>query len=137
MDIITSRELKEIGEIIEIPFFSDGSKIAVKVRKPDLITMMIDNKIPNPLIEVALNMTENGKVDLYKDKEKPEDKDEIDMEKTRKWIMFLREIAKESLVSPTYDEFVKNGIALNSNQLLEIYKYAVGEANALKSFRNE
>ena len=135
MEITRIEDLKNIGDIIELTPFNDGTKLTVKVRKPDIMMMMIDGKIPNPLIETAMSMTESGRVDLKKDNAKSEK--DIDLEKTKKWVDFLRIIANECLISPTYAEFENAGIKLNISQLTDIYRYATSEVENLKSFRSE
>ena len=138
MEITRIEDLKNIGDIIELtPFntFNNGTKLIVKVRKPDVTMMIIDGKIPNALIKAADSITENGKTDLLKEDAK--DDSDIDLEKTKKWIEFLRIIASECLISPTYAELEEAGIKLNISQLTDIYNYATSEVVRLKSFRNE
>lgn len=135
MEITRIEDLKNIGDIIELTPFNDGTKLTVKVKKPDIMMMIIDSKIPNPLIETAMSMTESGRVDLKKDNAKNEK--DIDLEKTKRWVDFLRIIASECLVSPSYAEFEDAGIKLNIAQLTDIYKYTTSEVENLKSFRNE
>jgi len=135
MEITRIEELKNIGDIIELTPFNDGTKLNVKVKKPDIVMMMIDGKIPNPLIETTMSMTESGELDLKKDNAKSDN--DIDLEKTKKWVDFLRIIASECLISPSYAEFENAGIKLNIAQLTDIYKYATSEVEHLKSFRSE
>lgn len=139
MNITTVEELKKIGEgeIIELPPFDSGASLTVRVRKPDITMMIIDGKIPNPLVEITLNLTESGKreIDLYKKDD--ENKDKIDIEKTRKYFNFLQVIAKNCLISPTYDDIEKYTGGLNLQQLMAIFEYSQKEVNSLKSFRNE
>lgn len=135
MEITRIEELKNIGEIVELTPFNDGTKLVVKLKKPDVIMMMIDGKIPNPLIETAMSMTESGRVDLLKDNAK--NNMDIDLDKTKKWVEFLRIIASECLVYPTYANFEEIGIKLSIAQLTDIYRYATSEVENLKSFRSE
>lgn len=135
MEITRIEDLKNIGDVIELTPFNNGTKLIVKVRKPDVTMMMIDGKIPNPLLETAMSMTESGRVDLKKDNAKNDN--DIDLEKTKKWVDFLRIIASECLISPTYAELEDAGIKLNISQLMDIYKYATSEVEELKSFRNK
>lgn len=135
MEITRIEDLKNIGDIIELTPFNDGTKLIVKVRKPDVTMMMVDGKIPNALIKAASSITESGRVNLLKDEAKNDS--DIDYEKTKKWVDFLRIIASECLISPSYAEFENAGIKLNIAQLTDIYKYATSEVEHLKSFRNE
>lgn len=135
MEITRIEELKNIGDIIELSPFNDGTKLIVKLRKPDVTMMIIDGKIPNALIKAADSITESGRINLLKEDAK--DDSDIDYDKTKKWIEFLRIIASECLISPTYAELEEAGIKLNISQLTDIYKYATSEVEELKSFRNK
>lgn len=135
MEITRIEDLKNIGDIIELSPFSDGTKLIVKVRKPDVTMMVVDGKIPNALIKAASSITESGRVNLLKDE--AENDSDIDYEKTKKWVDFLRIIARECLISPTYVEIENAGIKLNISQLTDIYRYATSEVEELKSFRNK
>lgn len=131
--ITTFNELKEIGDIITI--YINGKAINVKVRKPDIMCMIVDGKIPNPLLKATMSMTKDGKIDLLKNN--ADDGDITDYDKVTKWIEYLRIIAKETLISPSYNEFVSAEVTLNSQNLMDIYAYATSEINNLESFRNK
>lgn len=143
MNITTIEELKKIGEgeIVELSPFNNGSKLIVKLRQPDITMMLIDNKIPNPLIETALKLINGNKDELKNDiknsdNENGEDED-VDFEKTQKYFQAMSAIAKFCLISPTYIEIEEYAGGLNVTQLLEIFNYAIGGAEGLKSFRKQ
>ena len=136
MDISRIDELINAGDLIELPPLSKDTKFIVKVRKPDIMSMLIDDKIPNPLIKVALNMTEDKKgPDIFKDNQNENDADNVDIEKTKRFIEFLRVMAKEALIEPKYQELEEAGIVLNTSQLMVIYQYITNEVQQLESFR--
>lgn len=139
MNITTLEELKKIGEgeIVELPAFENGTKLIARLRKPNVTTMIINGKIPNPLIEVAMNMTEKGRIDLYKENQDDNSEKAIDIEKTKRYFEFLNIVAKECLVSPTFNEIQEYVGGLNIEQLIEIFKYSQSEVENLKSFRSE
>ena len=131
--VTTFEELKEIGDVITIHI--SGKAINVKVRKPDIMCMITDGKIPNPLLKATMSMTKDGRIDLLKNNSDGDS--ETDYDKVAKWIEYLRIIAKETLVSPSYNEFISAEITLTSQNLMDIYAYATSEVNKLESFRNK
>lgn len=133
-NITTIEELKAIGEgeVVKLPNFDNGAELIVRLRKPDVSMMIIDGTIPNPLIETALGMIENGKAEIdIKNKET----NKVDVEKTKKYYQAMKIIAKRCLISPTYDEIETYVGGLNTPQLISIFKFAVSEVKDLESFR--
>jgi hypothetical protein len=132
VNVTTIEELKQIGEgeIIELPPFDNGKTIKVRIRKPDITMMIFKGKIPNPLMKVAMKLA-GEKVD----DDKKNDKKEPDFEETQNYFQLLELVAKNCLLSPTYDEIEQYTGGLNLQQLVAILNYAQIEVNDLSSFR--
>lgn len=134
--VATIEELKKIGEgeIIELPPFDNGKTIKVRIRKPDITMMIFKGKIPNPLMKMAMKIA-GEKVDDNK-KDDKEDKKEPDIEEAQRYFQLLELVAKNCLLSPTYDEIEEYAGGLSLQQLVAIFNYAQLEVNDLSSFRS-
>ena len=132
-NVTTIEELKKIGEgeIIELPPFDNGKTIKVRIRKPDITMMIFKGKIPNPLMKTAMKIAGEKVDDNEKDSKK-----EPDMEETQRYFQLLELVAKNCLLSPTYDEIEQYAGGLNLQQLVAILNHAQVEVNDLNSFRS-
>lgn len=112
-------------EVIEIPGFRAGKSIAVRVRLIDLTPKLLELRVANPLLAEAQRMAQGGMT-----------RDEIAAKldgPIADIVPMLDEIAKESLVEPTYDEIVAIH-PLTLAQKLKLFSYATGE-DVLGPFR--
>lgn len=111
-------ELRKLAiQTIEIPGFSPGTTITVKVQQPRIMALIAQGKIPNPLMAVASKLVmgeTTGKIDAAE-------------------AMKIYELyCTACLVEPTYEEFKD---IITDEQMLYIYRWAVGELQQLASFR--
>ena len=111
---------------IDIPDFNGIDNIEIKVRRPQLMSMMTQGKIPNKLLGIAAQAIING----GGFKSKSEDEVERAKELTE-WIAFYCEIC---MIEPNYEE-AKDTIT--DDQALSIYAWAVAPIDALRSFRHK
>lgn len=110
---------------IQIPSFDGLDTIEIKVKRPQLMAMMTQGKIPNRLLGIASQATIGGGFQ-YKSKD--------DIEKAKElaeWVAFYCEIC---MVEPTYEE-VKE--VITDDQALSIYAWAVAPIDMLRSFRDK
>lgn len=111
---------------IEIPSFDGLEDIKIKVKRPQLMSMMSQGKIPNHLLGIATKATLGNQVN------KKETKDELEQAKDlAQWIEFYCTIC---MVEPSYEE-VKDTIT--DDQALSIYAWAIAPIGTLRSFRNK
>lgn len=122
VDELRAKASKEI----DIPGFFDGDEpIKIKVKKPSMMAMMAQGKIPNTLMGAAVELTgENKNI-------KPEDINLNDdsLEEIGK-LMELYCLA--CMVEPTYDD-IKD--IMTDEQITTIFEFATGGSEKLKSFR--
>lgn len=112
-------ELRKLAiQTIEIPGFSPGATITVQVQQPRIMALMAQGKLPNPLMAVATKivMTQTAQV-------------KFDAAEAMK---IYELYCTACLVEPTYDEFKD---IITDEQMLYIYRWAVGELQQLASFR--
>lgn len=109
--------------IIDIPDFNGIDIIEIKVKRPQLMSMMTQGKIPNKLLGIASQAVIGGGF-KYKSEDEVEKAKEL-----AEWIAFYCEVC---MVEPSYEE-VKD--TLTDDQALSIYAWAVAPIDVLRSFR--
>lgn len=118
-------KFKDNSTTIQIPSFDGLETIDIKVKRPQLMAMMTQGKIPNRLLGIASQATMGGGFQ-YKSKD--------DIEKAKElaeWVAFYCEIC---MVEPKYEE-VKD--IITDDQALSIYAWAVAPIDMLRSFRDK
>ena len=128
--VVTSLEqLKEYskGSIVEFPPFAEGQEFYARVKRPSLLSMVKQGKIPNELL-VRAN-------ELFVQDGAGFDSEEKNLMEQMYDIMEL--MAEETFVEPTYSEMKKIGIQLTDEQMMFVFNYAQQGVRALESFRTE
>ena len=132
MQVTSLEQLQAIKqtEIIELPSFEDGTKLNVEVKKPNMMQLIAAGKIPNTLLNIAMEMF-NGKTGEKMQKAADNAGDLKDL------VGMMNVIAEASLVNPTYKQIKGLGIDLTDNQLMGLLMYSQGGIKALENFRNQ
>ena len=132
MQVTSLEQLQAIKqtEIIELPSFEDGTKLNVEVKKPNMMQLIAAGKIPNTLLNSAMEMF-NGKAGEKIQKAADNAGDLKDL------VGMMNVIAEASLVNPTYKQIKGLGIDLTDNQLMGLLMYSQGGLKALENFRNQ
>lgn len=126
--ITSINELKKVsdGVIVELPPFAEGTTFCAKLKRPSLLGMVKQGKIPNTLLVRANELfVQSGGLDPEEENMMEEMFDVIDL------------IANETFVEPAYKEIKDAGIELTDEQLMFIFSYAQQGVKALESFRTE
>lgn len=123
MAVVKIDDLKKYADGVEVsmPGF-EGDTIDVLVRRPSLLKLAQDGKIPNQLLGAAAS--------LFHDGSSSKDVSLKEMSEV------LEYIAQACLVSPTYDEFVGAGLQLTDVQLVYLYNYSQTGLDEIRRFRN-
>lgn len=128
--VVTSLEqLKEYskGSIVEFPPFAEGQEFYARVKRPSLLSMVKQGKIPNELL-VRAN-------ELFVQDGAGFDPEEKNLMEQMYDIMEL--MAEETFVEPTYSEMKEVGIQLTDEQMMFVFNYAQQGVRALETFRTE
>lgn len=124
-EILSVDELRALSTpIVEIPGFSGGATIKVRLKKPSLLRMAQEGEIPNHLIGIAKKMI-TGQDEGQKDS-----KDNASLLKEAGQMTEL--YCKACMVEPAYEE-VKD--ILTDEQSDFIFSWAIGQVKDLDSFR--
>lgn len=114
------------GNIVRLPDFAEGQPFVAKLKRPSILGMAKQGKIPNSLLVKANELfVQSGSLDTEENGMMQEIYDVIDL------------IASETFVEPTYDEIKSTGIELTDEQMMFIFNYSQQGVKALESFRTE
>ena len=129
LKLTSIEELKKYanGTVVELPSFSEGQPFVARLKRPSLLSMVKQGKIPNTLL-VRAN-------ELFVQTGAGFDVEEENM--MEQMFDVLELMASETFVEPTYDELKEAGIQLTDEQLMFIFNYAQQGVRALESFRTK
>ena len=114
------------GNIVRLPDFAEGQPFIAKLKRPSILGMAKQGKIPNSLLVKTNELfVQSGSLDTEENSMMQEIYDVIDL------------IASETFVEPTYDEIKSTGIELTDEQMMFIFNYSQQGVKALESFRTE
>ena len=114
------------GNIVRLPDFAEGQPFIAKLKRPSILGMAKQGKIPNSLLVKTNELfVQSGSLDTEENSMMQEIYDEIDL------------IADETFVEPTYKEIKSTGIELTDEQMMFIFNYSQQGVKALESFRTE
>ena len=114
------------GNIVRLPDFAEGQPFYAKLKRPSILGMAKQGKIPNSLLVKTNELfVQSGSLDTEENSMMQEIYDVIDL------------IAEETFVEPTYDEIKSTGIELTDEQMMFIFNYSQQGVKALESFRTE
>ena len=124
--ISNPRDMKDVAyPVIDISGWDDN-KIRVRLRKVSLMAMVKEGKLPNELLSLVVDLS-SGKIG--------DTLDNMGAEQMKQFYDLLLIVAKESLVSPTYEEIIKEVESLPEQTLVDIWLYNLYGLRALENFR--
>ena len=124
MAFLSGEKLTELaqGTEIELPGFAAEETISVRLRRPSLMLLAAEGKIPNTLLASVEDLFEKGDKNTVSFKERAE---------------IFRIVAIASLVSPSWEELQNAGVNLTDLQLLYIYNFSQTGVDTLRRFREK
>ena len=129
MNITTLADLQSYakGTVVRFPDFAEGQPFVARVRRPSMLVLAKQGKIPNALLTAAGELFSKGGAGM-----------DADNENMLSDVYGICEvIARASLIQPTYDEIQQAGMELSDDQIMAIFNYAQSGVKALESFRKE
>ena len=116
------------GEIVSLPGFSENQPFVVRMKKPDLMTMVAEGVIPNTLLKSSM--------EIFGEDSKPSDIfDHVDFLKDLLKVGTV--LGKACFLEPTWEEFESSGMKLTFDQARELYTFAQQDVGKLTTFRKE
>jgi hypothetical protein len=123
---LETMRIASMGNLVTMPGFGDGDTITVRLRKPNLLTLMKSGKIPNQLMNTATELFQGTK---------RQGKTGFTAEELADIGSVMMLFCEASLVEPTYKEMADAGIELTAEQMNFIVSYGQGGVKSLESFR--
>lgn len=132
MEITSLETLKQMKkyDVVELSPFENGTKFIVKLQKPSMMHLISGGKVPNALLNVAMEMFSGKTPELATKATK-------DVKLLKDMVGMMEVLAEACLVEPSFKALKKEGINLTEVQLMEILSYSQGGVKALESFRNQ
>nr|DAP60054.1 MAG TPA: hypothetical protein [Caudoviricetes sp.] len=115
------------GTVVEMPPFAEGQPLVARLKRPSILGMAKQGRIPNTLLVKANELFLQSGAGL--------DTEEEDTMKQLYDVLDL--IARETLVEPTYEEIKSVGLELTDEQMMFLFNYSQQGVKALESFRTE
>jgi hypothetical protein len=129
MHITTISDLQSYvqGTVVRFPDFGDGQPFVARVRRPSMLVLAKQGKIPNALLTAAGELFSKGGNAM--------DADNKNMLGDMYGIMDV--IATAALIQPSMEEIKSVGLELSDDQMMAIFNYAQAGVKALEPFRQE
>ena len=124
---ITDLQIYAAGTVVRLPDFTEGQPFVARIRRPSMLVLAKQGKIPNTLLTAAGELFSKGGAGL--------DADNKNMLGDMYDIM--RIICEAALIKPTLSEIESVGLALSDDQMMAIFNYTQTGIKALQSFRKE
>jgi len=129
MNITTLADLQSYaaGTIVRFPDFAEGQPFVARVRRPSMLVLAKQGKIPNTLLAAASELFSKGGAGM-----------DTDNENMLSDVYDICEIICEaSLIQPTLQQIKEAGMALSDDQVMAIFNYTQVGVKALEPFRKE
>lgn len=117
------------GEIVKLPDFGPGQPFYAKLRRPSMLSLAKQGKIPNELLESASNLFVSGNVNGNQLRK-------VDSSTLNKMFDIMDLICEASFIEPKYSELQKEGIELTDDQLTFVFQYSQMGVKSLENFSN-
>lgn len=114
--------------IVQLPSWDGETEINVRLKRVTLFSMIQAGQIPNDLLATAYKAA-------GKEQGTGSPIDQSNPEEVKKFTQLMHEVAKASLVEPTYEEIQENVGDLTDQQLMAIFFYCLAGVRALNNFR--
>lgn len=113
------------GKVVRLPDFAEGQPFVARVRRPSMLVLAKEGKIPNALLNAANELFAGGGSGM--DADNPQMLHDL--------YSICEVVAKAALLEPTYDDIVGAGIELSDNQMMALFSYTQNGVKALEPFR--
>lgn len=115
------------GVVVELPPFTDGMTLRVRMRRPSILTMLSTGKIPNPLVSTAVSLFNRGGSGV----------DTKDPTQVKDLVGLFHVFCEASFVEPTYQQIKEAGLELTDDQLVFVSNFVQAGTKALHTFRGK
>ena len=124
---VTDLQSYASGTVVRLPDFGDGQPFVARMRRPSLLVLAKNGKIPNTLLNVASELFTKGGSGI--------DTDNSNVLGDMYDICHI--ICESALIAPTMEEIEGAGMELSDDQLMAIFNYTQAGIKALEPFCEE
>lgn len=118
------------GEVVELPSFSESVPFVARLRRPSMLDLVKNKKIPNSLLDSANKLFSQGPNGvLLKPGSNGAGMDEL--------FDLMDVICEAAFVEPAYADLKGAGIKLTDDQVMFIFSYTQTGVKALEKFRTK
>lgn len=114
------------GKVVQLPDFAEGQPLVARVRRPSMLVLAKQGKIPNTLLGAAGQLFTKGGSGM--------DSDNTKMLADMYDVCHI--IAESTLMEPTLADIESAGLELTDDQMMAIFNYTQVGTKALESFRS-
>lgn len=127
LEVTNLDQLREMakGEVVTLPSFVERMPFNARVKRPSLLNLIQQGKIPNQLLSAANEMF-YGKNDHKKADEN------IDMKEMSDLMLIM---AKSALIEPSIEQLEELDLELTDEQLVALFNYTQKGLKAIEKFR--
>lgn len=124
---LTDLQNYSVGSIVRLPDFAEGQPFVARLRRPSMLVLAKQGKIPNSLLTVAGELFSSGSKSLDADNE----------QMLGQMYDIMHIICESALIQPSLKEIEDAGVFLSDDQMMAIFNYSQAGIRALESFRKE
>ena len=110
------------GDIVRFPDFAEGKPFVARIRRPSMMGLVKQGKIPNSLLQKANELFTSGVSGAL---------DEDNIAALAQMFELMETMCEASFMEPTYQEIKDSGITLTDEQLMFVYNYSQAGVKAL------
>lgn len=115
------------GTVVRFPDFAEGQPFVARVRRPSMLVLAKQGKIPNSLLAAAGELFSKGGSGMDTDNE----------HMLEQMYDLCHIICEATLIEPTIQDIEGAGIELSDDQITAIFNYTQSGVRALESFRKK
>lgn len=115
------------GAIVELPSFADGQPFVARLKRPSMLVLVKNGKIPNELLGTAEQLFMGGS----------SPKKGVEEDKLEAMLEILDIMAEACFVEPTFKQIKDAGVELTDDQYMFLFAYSQQGVKALNSFRKD
>ncbi len=115
------------GTVVRFPDFAEGQPLVARVRRPSMLVLAKQGKIPNSLLNSAGELFSKGGAGLDSDNENM----------LSEMYDICHVICESCLIQPSMRDIEAAGLELSDDQIMAIFNYTQVGVKALESFRKE
>lgn len=127
LKITSIQELQQYsnGSVVELPPFAEGQPFVARIRRPSMLSLVKNGKVPNALLSTANSLFLQGGIDTKKEESMSQLFDMFDI------------LCDACFVEPTFKDLKAAGIELTDDQYMFIFQFSQEGVKALDSFRSK